>query len=225
MERKITEKIISFAKTKVSNYHPCVKHGFTKAIDFHESEWDGIGWDIFHDIGNEIPMICVFNNDSSIKGRASFILNTETGEVSNFSFESLEKFNVDDAFDFVSADKFYKKSEKALLSVKSLIEYFCQINALEREKASLAARFDDIYGEKNTLKTIKPSKNTTYVNKPYHPNRERGSSGKSVVVNKECERNYITPSWQRIGHYRRLRNGKMAYIKPQTVHRKSLINR
>ena len=227
MKRKLTEKIISFAEKKVNNYHPCVRNGFTRAIDFYGGLCDNIGWDIFVDEGTEIAMICVFNNKDSIEGRASFILNIETGEISNFTFESLEKFNVSDAFNFVSADKFYKKNENALLCVKSLVEYFYEINAIEFEKensVSMAARFDELIGENTEPKIIKPSKNTTYVEKPYYPNREKR------VVNADkpkciCQRNYITASWQRAGHYRRTRNGGKVYIKPQIVHRKSLMNR
>jgi hypothetical protein len=163
-------------------------------------------------------MVAVFYTKNGADARAVFYLNHVTGTISRYHFESAHGFDNENAYDIISANNHFNEADNAYMEIVKLVYYFKKVNDLEmqriqEEKSIEESGFAAFFSERN-------ANTASYQETVFDPNAPK-SVVHSGTNGKREHYNFHTMQWQVRGHYRHLRNGKIKYIEPKIVTRKT----
>lgn len=208
--------------TGMKNYYPCVIMGkAAKSVVFPPNfYWDQISWKICSEEEgeNEVELLIFFHHNENVDGRAICTLDTTAGKVSEFRYQDAKTFTPED-FDNANSMKILKgKSNDAFRYTISLIHYFGRVNKAEYEKRPMSKEAAFRVAQKSAEKHNETSKKE---DSSYEPDREKVIYVSHAQAEEGKSRNYTVESWQKAGHYRHYKSGKVVYIKPTICKPKS----
>lgn len=158
----------------------------------------------------------MFYRHENVDGRAICTLDTVTGRVSEFRYQDAKTFDCfEDAVNVNSMKIFKAKGNDAFKYAISLTHYFGRVNAAEYEKKTV---LKEVAFEKNLA--AKPIHTAAAAEREssYNPDRE-----KIVYINqkkRKSSKKLCKKIWQKAGHFRHCKNGKVVFIKPTVCRRK-----
>ncbi len=214
------------------NFHPCVEAGLTDAINpLSDKQWSRIGWKTFFRRGNDIAMQCYFYaTEDDIDARATFLLNIDTGAISEFMFENVHGIDIRFIDSLASSNISFERSKKARKDVERLAKYFYGVNVIEYQKAMVPRPVINApekngmegYGFIGQFAQKTPAHRQTDAKAlPYDPVEAKKPAYVNCSSSKK-QRKYQLKEWQVHGFYRRTKKG-LVYIAPHTRRRRVAI--
>lgn len=211
--------------TNTSNFYPCILNGVSRFVPTPKvknpiNTWSQIGWQLIkeHTAYGTISMMAIFFSNEKIVARASFLYNYNTGRLLKHTYQDAVSFDIADPFSF-NIRRQNNLIGESKLYVINLIKYFKSLNDIEYEKAKQERTVRVCQGMAADQFDKKPYKPRTYIEPSYDV-----STPKATVYegNHSTRRpaHYTVETWERRGHYRKGKDGKMIYIKPVILHRR-----
>lgn len=195
-------------------FYPCVVMGkAVKSVVFPPNfYWDQISWKICSEKEgeNKVELLIFFHHNENVDGRAICTLDTTAGKVSEFRYQDAKTFAPEE-FDDINSMKILKgKSNDAFRYTISLVHYFGRVNKAEYEKKPLlkTAAFRKNMVGRTTHITPTESRESSY-----NPDHEKITYINDTKGTKK-PRCYTVDYWQKSGHFRHCKSGKIVYIKP-----------
>ena len=198
--------------TTTKNFYPCVLMGKAKedAVFSPTFYWNEISWQILSARQNNVELMVFFGRNNKIDGRGICSLNTETGRITGFKYQDTKGFDVALFRDINSMKVFRSKADSAFKYTVNLVHYFGRVNEAEYEKECVLKEAAFRFAQKSE----KHNETSKKEDSSYEPDREKAIYVGHTQTGEEKTRNYTVDSWQKAGHYRHYKSGKVVYIKP-----------
>lgn len=199
--------------TGMKNYYPCVLMGKAnkEVVSPPNFYWSEISWKISSAKNAKVELLVFFHRSEHVDGRAICTLDTISGKVSKFRYQDAKTFTPED-FDNVNSMRILKgKSNDAFRYTISLVHYFGRVNKAEYEKETVLKT--SAFKKDEFFEKITDLGNLVKKGSSYNPDRQRVAYVSDTEGTKR-PRNYTVESWQRAGHYRHYKSGRVVYIKP-----------
>ena len=211
--------------TDTRNFYPSVLQGISRFVPTPKiqnpiNRWSQIGWQVIKEHAEfcTISMMAIFFDNKEIVARASFLYDFNNGKLLKYTYQDANGFDTANPFLFD-----FKKHNALIgegkLYVINLINYFKEINNIEYEKAK-KERFVRVCQGMAADQFDKTPRKTQQ-----HKVSSYDISGEKAVIYEGTHSarrpaHYTVETWERRGHYRKGKNGKMIYIKPVVLHRR-----
>lgn len=209
--------------TSKRNYYPCVLMGKAEenVVSSPIFYWNKISWKVCSAKKNKVELLVFFYKDETVDGRAICKIDTVTGKISEFRYQDAKTFTPED-FDNINNMRIFRgKGGYAFNYTVNLIHYFGRVNEAEYEKRPVLKEAAFRFAQKSTESTEKHNETSKKEDSSYEPDREKVAYVSHAQAEEGKSRNYTVEFWQKAGHYRHYKSGKVVYIKPTICRPKS----